>query len=82
MARIVKLKIGDQEVDAIEQDFEIGREEWSEYKLLDGGVIRVKTSVQKIFRIVDAQGQPLISPEGDPQVLVRHNTQVVASDRA
>ena len=45
MPRIVKLKLVDGEVNGVEQDFEISREEWNEYKLLDGGVIRMKTSV-------------------------------------
>ena len=80
MARVVRLKLGDTEVDAIEQDFEIAREEWNEYRLADGGRVRVKTSVQKIFRLLDSEGKPLYSPEGDPQVLVRHVAEIVASE--
>ena len=80
MARIVKVRVGDKELHAIEQQFEIGREEWNEYRLLDGGVIRVKASVQKIYRIVDAEGNPQMTPDGDPHVMVRHTAQIVASE--
>ncbi len=80
MSRIVKVRAGDQEFDAIEQQFEITSENWNEYRLLDGGVVRMKTSLQKIFRVVDEEGKPLYKPEGDPNVIVRHNTQVVASE--
>lgn len=83
MAKIVKVKAPDgQDYDAIEQTFEIGSENWSEYKLTDGGIIRVKTSVQKVYRLLDADGNPAVTPDGDPSVLVRHSTQVVASDSA
>jgi hypothetical protein len=67
-------------MDVMEQDFEIVREEWNEYKLLDGGIIRVKTTVQRIFRALDDQGKPRNTPEGDPEMIVRHNTQVVATE--
>ena len=79
MPRIQKVKIGDKEYDAIEEHFEIGREEWNEYKLLDGGVIRLKTSVQRIYRIVDSEGRQLYNEAGDPHVIVRHKTDVVPS---
>ncbi len=80
MPRIVKVKVDNQEVDAIEQQFEIGREEWNEYKLLDGGVVRLKTTVQRIYRLVDSEGRPAYDEQGDPNVIVRHKSDVVASD--
>ena len=80
MARIVKLKTPQGEVSAIEQQWEIGKEEWNEYKLLDGGVVRLRTTVQKIYRVLDADGKPAYTSEGDPSFMVRHNTQVVGSE--
>ena len=74
-----KIKVGDQEFTAIEEQFEVAREEWNEYKLLDGGVIRLKTSVQRIFRIVDEDGNQLYNDVGDPHVIVRHRADVVPS---
>lgn len=73
-----QIRVEGELLDVMEHDFEIAREGWNEYKLLDGGVIRVKTTVQRIFRVLDEQGKPKTSREGDPEVIVRHNTQVVA----
>ena len=80
MPRFVKLRLGDAEVNGIEQDFEIGREEWNEYKLLDGGVIRMKTSVQQIFKIVDDDGRPVYNAQGAHQMLIRHKSDVVVRE--
>lgn len=79
MARIVKVKFGDQEVDAIEADFTIGREEWNEYKLLDGGTVRLKTTVTRIYRAVDSDGQPRYNGDGSPMIAATHKSDVVAS---
>ena len=79
MADVTKLRIGDREYDVIEQQFDIRAENWSEYKLLDGGIVRLKTTAQKIYRVLDTAGQPAFTAEGDPHILVRHSTQVVSS---
>lgn len=81
MGRRTQINVGGTLLDVIEQDFEIQREDWNEYKLLDGGIIRLKTTVQRIFRVLDDQGKPKYAPDGDPEVVVRHNTQVVAIER-
>ena len=75
-----RIKVGDREVNAREEDFEIVREGWNEYRLLDGGSVRVKTTVARIFRVLDDDGRPVYDQDGDPQVVVRHNTQIVAAD--
>ena len=78
MSRTIKVKFGDQEVDAREMDFEIRREDWSEYKLLDGGTVRVKTTVTRIFMAVDAAGNPRLNEDGTPMIAVNHKTDVVS----
>lgn len=81
MAKIVKLPVeGGESVSAIEVDFKPVREDWDEYELADGGRVRLKTVVQRIFRIVDADGRPTTNAEGDPAIVVRHGTMIVASD--
>jgi len=75
-----RIKVGDREVNAREEDFEIVREDWNEYRLLDGGSIRVKTTVARIFRVLDDEGRPVYDQDGDPQMVVRHNTQIVAAE--
>ena len=76
--KVVKVRAGDTEFNAIEQQFDIGREDWNEYRLLDGGVVRVKTTVQRIFRVVDSEGNPTHDESGDPHMIVRHKSDVVA----
>lgn len=76
-----KMNVGGREVFVREVQFEIDREEWNEYKLLDGGRVRVKTVVLRIFRMVDENDKPLFNAEGDPEVVVRSNLQIVATDR-
>ena len=80
MGRRTQIKVDGALIDVSEEDFEIVREEWNEYKLLDGGTIRMKTTMQRVFRVLDAQGKPELTPQGDPNMVVRHNTQVVAID--
>lgn len=80
MPRIRKVQVDGKDVFLSDAEFEIGREEWNEYKLLDGGKVRVKTSVQRISWIVDAEGNRQYNEEGDPHVVVRHKTDVVASE--
>jgi len=77
--RQIKLTLGDQEVDAVEVDYRVKSEEWNEYELADGGRVRVKLTVAKIFRVLDAQGKPAFDAAGDPMVAIRHNTQVASS---
>ena len=79
MARIVKVRFGNQEVDAVEADFTIGREEWNEYKLLDGGTVRLKTTVTRIYIAVDANGNPRYNPDGSPMIAASHKSDVVSS---
>ena len=80
MPNIMKIRVGDEDLNAIEVQFEIAHEEWNEYKLLDGGKIRLKTSPLKVYRVVDDDGNTVRTADGDPRMMVRHNTQVVASD--
>ena len=78
MPPIVKVNAGGQEVDAIEVDFEIKREEWNEYTLLDGGVVRVKTTVNRILRVVDSEGNGRNNQDGSPMIVVSHKSDVVS----
>ena len=79
MAPTIKVKSGSQEYDAVEADFEIGREEWNQYKLLDGGTVRVKTTVSRIYRVVDEQGNQRYNRDGSPLIVVTHKSDIVSS---
>ncbi len=55
------------------------REDWNEYKLLDGGRVRIKTTGARIFRVVDENGNQQYNDQGEPELVVRHKSDIVAS---
>ena len=63
---------------AIALDFEITRESWAVYKLLDGGTVRVKTTVTRILHHVDDEGRVKYNPDGSPAVTVQSKIDVVS----
>ena len=68
-----------KEIQVQEVDFETIKERWNEYALRDGTTVKVKTIVLKIFQIIDENGKPTVTYEGDPNVLVRSENKVTAS---
>ena len=60
--RKVKFKLGSEEVDAWDVPIEETTERWTEIKLEDGAVLRLKTVVGAVFRMddkTDADGNPV-----------------------
>ena len=81
MAKITKVPDGmGGEADAVEIQYEVGTEPWCEYKLLDSGRVRIRTTASKIFRLLDATGQPAFTTDGDPSVHVKYNVQITGSE--
>ena len=78
--RIERIHAVGQEIYGIEREFNIKSEDWNVYELLDGGTVRLKTSVQKIHRVVDQEGTPQFDANGEPVYIVRHNSVVVVSE--
>ena len=74
---IQTIKVDGKDIKVKEIDFETVKDEWDEYKLLDGGTVRVKTVIRSIFYLVDDKGNSLLDPDGNPQVSTRSSTQVV-----
>ena len=77
--RVIQIPFGDGMRDAFEVQFEVKSEKWNEYTLLDGGTIRLKTTLIKAFRFLDEDGKPAFTKEGEPLIAVRHNTLAAAS---
>jgi hypothetical protein len=80
MPPTVTLRLPSGEVQAVELTFEAAREEWNEYRLADGGTVRVKAVVSKIYRLLDAAGNPAYDQAGDPHIAVNATTLIVASE--
>jgi hypothetical protein len=81
VAKIKKMPVaGMGEVNVKDVDFNIVREEWSEYTMEGGGSIRIRATALRISRIVDAQGKPTYQPDGQPAVVVNSQVQIIASD--
>jgi len=63
-----KIQFQGEEVDATEVDFQTRKEDWNEYQLMDGSVIKMKAVVGDIVRI---EGK--FDNEGNPVYVVRSN---------
>ena len=48
---MAKINFQGREVDATEVEFQTRKEDWSEYQLMDGSVVKMKLVVSEIFRI-------------------------------
>lgn len=70
-----KINFQGREVDATEVDFQTRREDWNEYQLMDGTVIKMKLVVSGVFRI-----EGLFDEEGNPVYQIKStNVPVVKS---
>ena len=68
-----------KDIQVQEIDFKTIREEWNEYLLGDGTSVKVKTITLKVFLILDDDGNPGLTAEGDPNILVRSENKITAS---
>jgi len=71
---MIKLRYEGEEVDATEIDFNTRREDWNEYQLVDGTVIKVKIIVGDIMRIegrYDNDGNPVYRVKSSNMMFVK-----------
>jgi hypothetical protein len=77
--KIRKITTADgSELNVRDEEFEVVREEWSEYRLKDGGKVRLRATALAISRVLDAEGKPTYGPDGQPAFVVNNQVQVVA----
>lgn len=81
MANVRQMDVGGVMRDVIEVPFEIVKEPWAEYEMLDGGRLRVRHILQRLFVVVDDDGKPAMNDDGDPLVLVRAMPVAVVATR-
>jgi hypothetical protein len=77
---ITKVKVGDQELPARELEFETVNEPWSEYKLSGGGRVKSRSTLLRVYRVVDDNGKPAYQPDGQPYLIVTLAPQLIASE--
>lgn len=63
-----------------EMEFDIVKEDWNEYQLGDGTYLKMKTSLMKVFWVLDEKEDRMFTLDGDPRLMVRSSNQVVASE--
>ena len=71
--QVVELAKG---VYGVEVDFDPQSEPWVKYKLLDGGEVRLKTTVRKIYQMVDEDGNPNRDSHGLPNYGAEHKSDI------
>lgn len=81
MAGKIKLMVDGVEREVTEVTFEIIKEPWSEYEMYDGGRIRLRHILQRLFVVVDENGVAMNNAEGDPWVVVRAMPVAVVATR-
>ena len=75
----MRAEIDGKEVHTREEPFETLKEEPNVYRLESGVTVRVKTSVAKIGRQVNGEGNFKENQYGDPAVLVRYAVEIVTA---
>jgi len=73
---------GGGSVDGYEVEFEPIKEPWCEYRMADGGTVRCRATVNKVWRVVDAAGKPSYLPDGQPNIVTNQNITIFASEGA
>lgn len=61
-----RVRVGNEEVDAIQLTFQSAGENWNEYLTNDGSVLKLKTVATEIYRIIDRY-----DTEGNPQYVIK-----------
>jgi hypothetical protein len=68
------------EVQVRDEEFDTVAEPWSLYKLKGGGTVKIRTTALMIGRVLDEHGEPTYTPDGQPNLLISSQSQVVASE--
>ena len=75
------INVNGQELEVTDVEFDPAKPEaWNEYALADGGRVRIKLSVNRILQVLDAEGKPARTPDGDRFLIVQSQNQMVVQD--
>ena len=82
MARLKVTMEDGRELEGDEIDFEVIREPWAEYEIEGNVKIKIRTVATKIIRVVDDEGNPAFTKDGDPWIVVRNVRQMTVTRQA
>jgi hypothetical protein len=80
MAQKRRFPVGGKEMDGVEVAFEPTKEPWSEYELADGGRVRIRPSVQRIFQLLNDDGKPARGPDGSRLLAIQSKNELVVQE--
>ncbi len=79
--KIVKVEVpGRGLLSAVECTFSVIQEAWSQYQVSDGGIIRMRSTALRIYRVVGDDGRPSFLPDGQRDYIVTQQTQMVSPE--
>jgi hypothetical protein len=81
MSKVIEMMVDGVPRNVIEVPFTIVTEPWAEYEMMDGGRLRVRHILQRVFVVVDDTGHFEIDAQGDPIVVVRSTPVSVVATR-
>ena len=70
---MAKISYKGRDVDGIDVDFKVSREDWNHYQLADGTELRMRLIVSEVYMVSGEYDQ-----EGNPVYVVKSTTMVVA----
>ncbi len=81
MAKPVEMPLPDgKKAMVIELSFQIANEDWNEYRLEGGIILRMKSTVARVFRVLDAEGNPAYHDSGEPNIVIQSTNTAIANE--
>lgn len=75
------INVNGQDLEVVDVSFDAAKpESWNEYELADGGRIRIKLVVTRVLQVLDPDGKPAKTPDGDRFLVVQSNNQMIVQD--
>ena len=75
------INVNGQDLEVVDVTFEpVKPEAWNEYELGDGGRVRIKLSVNRVLQVLDPDGKPAKTAEGDRFLVVQSSNQMIVQD--
>ena len=77
MADPIPPDIEQSEGELVETRYDIVKDDWCEYQLEDGTLLRMRFLLTGVQRMVDSNGNTIIAEDGQPQVSLNGSVSIV-----